>query len=142
MIATREGVPIRLDQLAQVRFGQAIRHGSASENGKEVVVGTAVMRIGENSRTVASAVAARLDEINASLPTDVVVQPVLDRTALVNSTIKTVATNLTEGALLVIVVPFLLLGNFRAALIAALVIPITMLMTSFGMLREIGRTHV
>src|SRR3546814_18349757 len=84
MIATREGVPIRLDQVAQVRFGQAIRHGSASENGKEVVVGTAVMRIGENSRTVASAVAARLDAINASLTTDVGVQPVSERTALVN----------------------------------------------------------
>src|SRR3546814_2829988 len=78
------------------------------------------MRIGENSRTVASAVAERLDGINASLPTDVVIQPVLDRTALVNSTIKTVAKNLTEGALLVIVVLFVLLGNFRAALIAAL----------------------
>jgi len=135
VIATREGVPIRLDSVAQVRLGQAIRYGSASENGEEVVVGTAIMRIGENSRTVASAVAERLKEINASLPTDVVVQPVLDRTALVNSTIKTVAKNLTEGALLVIVVLFVLLGNFRAALIAALVIPITMLMTSFGMLR-------
>jgi len=135
VIATREGVPIRLDSIAQVRLGQAIRYGSASENGEEVVVGTAIMRIGENSRTVASAVARRLEEINASLPTDVVVQPVLDRTALVNSTIRTVARNLTEGALLVIVVLFALLGNFRAALIAALVIPITMLMTSFGMLR-------
>ncbi|MGE3744133.1 MAG: efflux RND transporter permease subunit [Sphingomonadaceae bacterium] len=135
VIATREGTPIRLDQVAQVRLGQAIRYGSASENGKEVVVGTAVMRIGENSRTVASAVSERLDEINASLPTDVAIQPVLDRTALVNSTIKTVAKNLTEGALLVIVVLFVLLGNFRAALIAALVIPITMAMTSFGMLK-------
>ncbi len=135
VIATREGTAIRLDQVAQVRHGQAIRYGSASENGREVVVGTAVMRIGENSRTVASAVADRLVEINASMPTDVVIQPVLDRTALVNATIKTVAKNLTEGALLVIVVLFLLLGNFRAALIAALVIPITMLMTSFGMLR-------
>lgn len=135
IIATREGTPIRLDQVAQVRVGQAIRHGSASENGKEVVVGTAIMRIGENSRAVASAVADRLAEINASLPTDVVVQPVLDRTALVNSTIKTVAKNLGEGALLVIIVLFALLGNFRAALIAALVIPITMLMTSFGMLK-------
>ncbi|OYW88947.1 MAG: CusA/CzcA family heavy metal efflux RND transporter, partial [Sphingobium sp. 32-64-5] len=135
VIATRDGVPIRLDQVAQVRLGQAIRYGSASENGQEVVVGTAIMRIGENSRAVASSVAERLTEINASLPTDVVIQPVLDRTALVNSTIKTVAKNLTEGALLVIVVLFLLLGNFRAALIAALVIPITMLMTSFGMLR-------
>ena len=135
VVATREGVPILLNQVATVRTGQAIRMGSASENGREVVVGTAAMRIGENSRIVASAVADRLVEINASLPTDVVVQPVLDRTSLVNSTIKTVAKNLSEGALLVIVVLFLLLGNFRAALIAALVIPITMLLTSFGMLR-------
>ncbi|MCM8732080.1 efflux RND transporter permease subunit [Hephaestia sp. GCM10023244] len=135
VIATRDGVPIRLDQVAQIRIGQAIRYGSASENGQEVVVGTAVMRIGENSRAVALAVAERLEEINASLPTDIVVQPVLDRTALVNSTIKTVAKNLSEGALLVVVVLFALLGNFRAALIAALVIPLTMLLASFGMLR-------
>ncbi|MGE4322670.1 MAG: efflux RND transporter permease subunit [Sphingobium sp.] len=134
VIATRHAVPIRLDQVAQVRVGQALRYGSASENGQEVVVGTAIMRIGENSRVVASAVAERLGRINASLPTDVVVQPVLDRTTLVNATIGTVSKNLTEGALLVIVVLFLLLGNFRAALIAALVIPITMLMTGFGML--------
>ena len=135
VVASRDGVPITLDQVATVRTGQAIRMGSASENGTEVVVGTAVMRIGENSRTVASAVADRLKTINASLPTDVIVQPVLDRTALVNSTIKTVARNLSEGAVLVIVVLFLLLGNIRAAVIAALVIPITMLMTGAGMLR-------
>ena len=135
VIATREGVPILLNQVATVRTGQALRMGSASENGREVVVGTAVMRIGENSRAVASAVARRLEEINASLPTDVIVQPVLDRTALVHATIGTVAKNLSEGALLVIVVLFALLGNFRAALIAALVIPVTMLLTSFGMLR-------
>ncbi|PJI87361.1 CusA/CzcA family heavy metal efflux RND transporter [Sphingomonas koreensis] len=135
VIATRGGVPILLNQVATVKLGQAIRMGSASENGQEVVVGTAIMRIGENSRNVASAVAARLDSINASLPTDIVIQPVLDRTGLVNATIRTVAKNLSEGALLVVVVLFLLLGNFRAALIAALVIPVTMLMTSFGMLR-------
>ena len=135
VVATREGVPITLDQVATVKTGQAIRMGSASENGTEVVVGTAVMRIGQNSRNVATAVADRLKAINASLPPDVVVQPVLDRTALVNSTIKTVAKNLGEGALLVIVVLFLLLGNFRAALIAAAVIPVTMMLTGFGMLR-------
>ncbi|OJY60861.1 MAG: cation transporter [Sphingobium sp. 66-54] len=135
VVATREGVPITLVQVATVKTGQAIRMGSASENGTEVVVGTAIMRIGENSRTVATAVADRLEEINASLPPDVIVEPVLDRTALVNSTIKTVAKNLSEGALLVIVVLFALLGNFRAALIAAMVIPVTMLLTSFGMLR-------
>ncbi|HEY0597666.1 CusA/CzcA family heavy metal efflux RND transporter [Sphingopyxis sp.] len=135
VIATRGGVPIRLDQVASVRTGQAIRMGSASENGREVVVGTAIMRIGENSRNIAGLVAERLEEINASLPTDIIVQPVLDRTGLVEATVKTVAKNLTEGALLVIVILFLLLGNFRAALIAALVIPITMLLTSFGMLK-------
>ncbi|RZF65946.1 CusA/CzcA family heavy metal efflux RND transporter [Sphingomonas populi] len=135
VVATREGVPIVLDQVATVRTGQAIRMGSASENGTEVVVGTAIMRIGQNSRNVATAVADRLKAINASLPPDVVVQPVLDRTALVNSTITTVGRNLGEGAVLVIVVLFLLLGNFRAALIAALVIPITMMLTGFGMLR-------
>ncbi|EJL24223.1 efflux RND transporter permease subunit [Novosphingobium sp. AP12] len=134
VIATREGVPIVLSQVATVKTGQALRMGSASENGREVVVGTAVMRLGENSRTVASAVAKRLEDINASLPTDVIVQPVLDRTALVNATIGTVAKNLGEGALLVVVVLFALLGNLRAALIAALVIPATMLMTAFGML--------
>lgn len=135
VVATRSGVPITLDQVASVRTGQAVRMGSASENGTEVVVGTAIMRIGENSRAVATAVADRLEATNASLPPDVIIDPVLDRTKLVNSTIWTVGKNLTEGALLVIVVLFLLLGNFRAALIAALVIPITMLLTSFGMLR-------
>jgi len=135
VVASRGGVPITLDQVATVRTGQAVRMGSASENGSEVVVGTAIMRIGENSRTVATAVAERLKTINASLPPDIVVQPVLDRTALVNSTIETVARNLGEGALLVIVVLFLLLGNFRAALISALVIPIVMLLTAFGMPR-------
>ncbi len=135
VVATRAGVPITLDQVAAVRTGQAVRMGSASEAGTEVVVGTAIMRIGENSRTVATAVAERLQSINASLPPDVIIEPVLDRTRLVNATIWTVGRNLTEGALLVIAVLFLLLGNFRAALIAALVIPVTMLLTGFGMLQ-------
>ena len=135
VVASREGVPVMLSQVATVRAGQGIRTGSASENGHEVVVGTAVMRIGENSRTVATAVAARLATIGRSLPADVVAKTVLDRTKLVNSTVSTVARNLAEGAVLVIVVLFALLGNFRAALIAALVIPITMLLTATGMLR-------
>ncbi len=134
VVATREGVPILLNQIATIRTGQALRMGSASENGNEIVVGTAVMRIGENSRTVSTGVAERLTQIGRSLPVDVVVKPVMNRTELVNSTISTVARNLAEGALLVIVVLFALLGNFRAALIAALVIPITMLLTSIGML--------
>ncbi|HWU94833.1 MAG TPA: CusA/CzcA family heavy metal efflux RND transporter, partial [Sphingomonas sp.] len=114
---------------------QAIRLGSASEAGHEVVTGTAVMRIGENSRTVSTGVGERLRRIGPSLPPDIVIEPVLDRTDLVNATISTVARNLGEGALLVIVVLFVLLGNFRAALIAAAVIPITMLLTGFGMLQ-------
>ncbi len=135
VVATRESVPILLSQIAQVRTGQALRMGSASENGHEVVVGTAVMRIGENSRTVSTGVGQRLEEIGRALPVDVVAKPVLNRTELVNSTIATVARNLAEGAVLVIVVLFVLLGNFRAALIAALVIPVTMLLTSIGMLK-------
>jgi cobalt-zinc-cadmium resistance protein CzcA len=135
VVATRESVPILLNQIATVRTGQALRMGSASENGHEVVVGTAVMRIGENSRTVSTGVGTRLEEIVRSLPVDVVVKPVLNRTELVNSTIATVARNLAEGAVLVIVVLFALLGNFRAAVIAVLVIPVTMLLTSIGMLK-------
>ena len=135
VIATRGGVPVLLSQVAMVKSGQGIRTGSASENGREVVVGTAVMRIRENSRTVATAVAERLKVIGKSLPVDVVAKPVLDRTDLVNSTVSTVARNLAESAVLVIVVLFLLLGNFRAALVAALVIPITMLLAATGMLR-------
>src|SRR3546814_4128199 len=94
------------------------------------------MLIGENSRTVAAAVDAELDEIRRSLPPDIMAKTVLDRTELVNATVKTVAKNLAEGALLVIAVLFLLLGNFRAALITAAVIPITMLLTATGMLER------
>ncbi|WP_313166474.1 efflux RND transporter permease subunit [Massilia oculi] len=135
VVATHDGTPVLLSQVASVGTGQAVRFGSASEDGREVVVGTAVMRIGENSRTVAMAADARLMEIARSLPPDVVIKPVLDRTQLVDSTIATVAKNLTEGSLLVIAVLFALLGNFRAALIAAAVIPITMLLTATGMLQ-------
>ncbi|MDP5280194.1 CusA/CzcA family heavy metal efflux RND transporter [Sphingomonas sp. DG1-23] len=135
VIASREDTPITLDQVAEVRLGQGARMGAGSENGREVITGTAIMRIGENSRTVSSGVDAKLEAIAPSLPRDVVIEPVLDRTRLVDATITTVTRNLAEGALLVTVVLFLLLGNFRAALIAALVIPITMLLTGFGMLR-------
>lgn len=135
VITTKNSTPVLLSHVATVGLGQEIRFGSASEGGQEVVVGTAVMRIGENSRTVAAAVDARLKEIARSLPPDTLIRPVLDRTRLVDATIRTVATNLTEGALLVIAVLFVLLGNLRAALIAAAVIPVTMLLTSAGMLK-------
>jgi len=135
VIATRNGTPVLLSQVATVGIGHETRFGSASEGGVEVVVGTAVMRIGENSRTVAAAVDARLKEIARSLPPGVIIKPVLDRRRLVDATVRTVSTNLAEGALLVIAVLFALLGNLRAAMIAAAVIPVTMLLTSVGMLR-------
>jgi cobalt-zinc-cadmium resistance protein CzcA len=133
VVTTRGGVPVRIRDIATVSIGGETRTGSASEDGREVVVGTALMLIGANSRTVSSAVDARLRTIAPSLPAGVEVTTVLDRTQLVDATIGTVARNLSEGALLVIAVLFLLLGNFRAALITALVIPIAMLMTAIGM---------
>jgi cobalt-zinc-cadmium resistance protein CzcA len=132
-VATRASVPIRVKDIAEVRVGAQTRTGSGSEQGEEVVVGTALMLIGANSRTVAAAVDAKIDEIRRTLPADIALKTVLDRTQLVDATIATVATNLAEGALLVIAVLFLLLGNFRAALITAVVIPIAMLMTATGM---------
>lgn len=134
VVATREGVPVRVRDLATVKTGRELRTGSASANGEEIVVGTALMLIGANSRTVAAAVHDKVQEINRTLPPNIEAYPVLNRTLLVDATINTVTKNLAEGALLVIAVLFLLLGNFRAALIAALVIPLSMLMTATGML--------
>lgn len=135
VVSTRGGVPIYLKDVADIRTGQELRTGSASENGHEVVVGTAMMLKGENSRTVSKAVDAAIAEVNKSLPEGVIAKTVLNRTKLVDATIGTVQKNLAEGALLVVVVLFLLLGNFRAALITALVIPVTMLMTATGMIK-------
>ena len=131
----REGVPIRVRDVAQVGEGRELRSGAATQNGHEAVIGTVVMLVGANSREVARAAAAKLREANASLPKGVVATAVYDRTALVDRTIATVARNLGEGALLVIVVLFLLLGNSRAALITAAVIPLAMLFTLTGMVR-------
>ena len=135
VISTRGSVPVRIRDVAQVAIGGEIRTGSASENGHEVVVGTALMLIGSNSRTVAAAVDAKIDQVRRTLPAGIELKTVLNRTQLVDATVKTVATNLGEGALLVILVLFVLLGNFRAALITALVIPVAMLMTATGMLQ-------
>ncbi|HSX62599.1 MAG TPA: CusA/CzcA family heavy metal efflux RND transporter [Tahibacter sp.] len=131
----RDGVPIRVRDVAGVGEGAELRTGAATQNGREVVLGTVFMLIGANSREVAQASAARLQEAAKSLPAGVTANPVYDRTALVDRTIVTVAKNLVEGALLVIVVLFLLLGNFRAALITAAVIPLAMLFTITGMVR-------
>jgi cobalt-zinc-cadmium resistance protein CzcA len=135
VIATRGAVPVRIADIAEVGVGRELRVGSASMNGEEVVIGTALMLIGGNSRSVSTAVGARLREISAALPPGVEVQTILDRTVLVDATIRTVAANLAEGALLVILVLFLLLGNFRAALITALVIPVAMLLLATGMVQ-------
>jgi cobalt-zinc-cadmium resistance protein CzcA len=134
-VATRGSVPVYLRDVAQIGIGAEMRAGSASENGSEAVIGTALMLIGANSRTVAAAVDAKLREVNRILPRGVEAKTALDRRPLVNATIKTIASNLVVGALLVILVLFLLLGNLRAALITALVIPITMLVAAVGMLQ-------
>ena len=135
IVANRNGVPVRVADVADLVMGEELRTGAATEDGREVVLGTVFMLVGENSRTVAQAVAARLDEAARALPAGVRAVPVYDRTDLVDRAIHTVEKNLLEGALLVIVVLFLLLGNIRAALITAAVIPITMLMTITGMVR-------
>ncbi len=135
VIATRNGVPIRLTDVASVGIGKEMRTGAATMNGEEVVLGTAFMLIGENSRTVSRAVAARLEEVNRSLPDGVVAVPVYDRTKLVEATLHTVEKNLLEGAALVIAVLFALLGNFTAALLVALVIPLSMLFAVTGMVQ-------
>jgi cobalt-zinc-cadmium resistance protein CzcA len=136
VVQTRSGVPIRVADVADVALGEELRTGAATQDGKEVVLGTVFMLIGENSRTVAEAVAKRLEVANKALPAGVRAVAVYDRTDLVERTIKTVEKNLTEGALLVIVILFLLLGNFRAAIITALVIPVAMLMTITGMVEN------
>ncbi len=131
----RDGVPIRVKDVASVGEGPELRAGAATQNGKEVVLGTVFMLVGENSRSVAQRSAKQLLEVQKSLPLGIEAKTVYDRTTLVDRTIATVAKNLIEGALLVVVVLFLLLGNFRAALITAAVIPLSMLMTMTGMLR-------
>ena len=133
VVATRNGVPIRVKDVGQVVIGGAVRTGSGSRMGSEAVISTVLMLVGDNSRIVATDAAEKLTQINTALPPDVFAEPVYNRSKLVNATIATVEKNLTEGALLVIVVLFLLLGNIRAALITAAVIPITMLMTAAGM---------
>jgi cobalt-zinc-cadmium resistance protein CzcA len=135
VVSTRAAVPIRLSDVAHVAIGGDIRTGSASENGREVVIGTAFMLVGANSRTVAAAVDARITEVRKTLPPGIALQTVLNRTQLVDATVATVARNLGEGALLVILVLFMMLGNVRAAFVAALVIPLAMLMTAVGMLQ-------
>ena len=135
IIAEHDTVPIKIKDVAGIGIGKELRTGAATRDGVETVLGTAMMLIGANSRTVAQGVASKLTDIQSSLPEGVVAEAVYDRTALVDKAIATVSKNLMEGALLVIVVLFLLLGNFRAALITAAVIPLAMLMTITGMVK-------
>ncbi|QGW76256.1 CusA/CzcA family heavy metal efflux RND transporter [Pseudomonas alkylphenolica] len=133
VLANIDGTPIRVRNVAEVGIGKELRSGAATENGREVVLGTVFMLIGENSRTVSQAVAQKLVEINRSLPAGVSAVTVYDRTNLVDKAIATVKKNLIEGAILVIVILFLFLGNIRAALITAMIIPLSMLFTFTGM---------
>ncbi|MDZ4325495.1 MAG: CusA/CzcA family heavy metal efflux RND transporter [Pseudomonas sp.] len=136
IVAWREGVPVRIADVADVSIGSEIRNGAATKDGQEVVLGTIYMLVGENARDVSIAVAERLEEVNRSLPGGVIANTVYDRSKLVDATVWTVEKNLAEGALLVIVVLFLLLGNIRAALITAAVIPLSFLMTITGMVER------
>jgi cobalt-zinc-cadmium resistance protein CzcA len=136
IVAMREGVPLPLGEVAQIAEGSGLRTGAATRDGREVVMGTVFMLVGENSREVAQRAGAKLREIDAQMPEGVSVRAIYDRTVLVDHSIDTVTKNLVEGALLVIVVLFVLLGNFRAALITAAVIPLTMLLTITGMVQN------
>ncbi|MDH1006431.1 efflux RND transporter permease subunit [Acinetobacter junii] len=135
-VSVKNGLPIRVADIATVAIGHDLRTGAATYNGEETVLGIAMMMMGENSRTVAQAVDAKIQEIQSTLPKGVEIETVYDRTSLVNKAIKTVQKNLVEGAILVIVILFVFLGNFRAALITACVIPLSMLFTLTGMAEQ------
>lgn len=135
-IGNKNGFPIRVADVATVAIGHDLRTGGATYNSQETVLGIAMMMMGENSRTVARAVDAKVKEVQQSLPKGIVIETVYDRTDLVERAIKTVQKNLVEGAILVIVILFLFLGNFRAALITACVIPLSMLFTLAGMVEQ------
>lgn len=135
-VATKNGLPIRVADVASVSIGHDLRTGGATYNGQETVLGIAMMMMGENSKTIAKAIDQKVQEIQRSLPQGVVIETVYDRSNLVDKAIKTVAKNLIEGAILVIVILFIFLGNFRAALITACIIPLAMLFTLTGMAEQ------
>jgi heavy metal efflux system protein len=136
VVAQRDDVPIPLQQVADIRLGSELRTGAATQDGQEVVLGTVFMLIGENSRTVSAAAGQKLEEIQKTLPPGVQINALYDRSTLVDKTISTVQENLAIGALLVVGVLLALLGNLRAALITALVIPLAMLLTITGMVEQ------
>ena len=128
-------MPLRVKDLAEVQIGHAFRTGAATHSGQEAVLGVAMMLMGENSNAVAERVAQKTGEIQKRLPSDVIISPKYSRKNLVHRTIRTVTTNLFEGALLVIAVLLFLLGNWRAALIVATAIPLSFLFAITGMTR-------
>jgi cobalt-zinc-cadmium resistance protein CzcA len=136
VIGTTDGVPVRVRDVAEVGEGRELRTGAATHGGKETVIGTAIMLVGENGRAVAGRVARRIEEVNRTLPPGVRATTLYDRTDLVDATLRTVETNLMEGALLVVAILFALLGNFRAALIVTLAIPLSMLFAITGMVQN------
>ncbi|MDH5620528.1 MAG: CusA/CzcA family heavy metal efflux RND transporter [Gammaproteobacteria bacterium] len=136
VVEEHDGLPVRIRDIGTVGLGKELRSGAATQNGREVVMSTVFMLIGENSRTVSAAVAEKLEEIGPTLPHGITATAVYDRTGLVDKTLDTVTTNLVEGAILVIAVLFLFLGNVRAAILTAAVIPVAMLMTISGMVRS------
>ncbi|WP_141323044.1 efflux RND transporter permease subunit [Myxococcus sp. AB025B] len=136
VVAARDGVPVRVRDVAQVEVGHEIRRGATTADGEgEVVLGLGFMLMGESSHEVTRALARRMDEVKRRLPDDVRVDVVYERTELVDLVLRTVRTNLLEGALLVIAVLFLFLGNWRAGLIVASAIPLSLLFAFSGMLR-------
>ena len=136
VVGTADGAPLRIREIARVGIGKELRTGAATEDGKEVVIGTAIMLLGENSRTVSQRVASRMLEVNRTLPAGVQARTLYDRTYLVDATLETVSKNLLEGALFVVAVLFLLLGNLRGALIVAMGIPLSMLFAVSGMVQN------
>jgi cobalt-zinc-cadmium resistance protein CzcA len=136
VLRNERGVPVRVRDVAVVEIGRELRTGAATDNGREVVLGTVFMLIGENSRKVSQAVDKKMVEINRNLPEGVHAVTVYDRTILVDKAINTVKKNLLEGAILVIAILFLFLGNMRAAILTAMVIPLSMLFTFTGMVQQ------
>ena len=128
--------PLRVRDVAEVGIGKAVRTGTATYNGEEAVLGSALMLAGENSRIVARRVDEKLKEVQTKLPAGVKIIPTYDRTVLVEKTIRTVETSLFEGAVLVVVVLLLMLGNWRAAFIVALAIPLSLLFAMTGMVQS------
>lgn len=137
-VKTVDGIPVKVGDVAKVQLGHATRFGAVTRNGEgEVVTGIAIMLKGENFQEVSKNVKERINQIQKSLPEGVVIEPFIDRTNLVDRVEGTIARNLIEGGLIVIFVLVIFLGNWRAGLVVASVIPLSMLF-AFGMMKTFG----